>query len=528
MRKTNQTEYAPAAGKRRRKKKNPVLIALRLIGLFLVLIQFIVSVVFGYSLFKFGMLNATYCIIISAVLLILFIAMLLLQRLKDPVRIIGAILSVLITCGLLYGTGVFTKVEDVIRNVTGKKTQTDVVNVYVLKEDSAQTLEDAKNYIYGTLNAENEETVQKTIDAIKTEIKGDIQTNGYDAVLDLVNALYDGKCKAIILSESYASLLSSGQSESENEAHTNFADKTRVLKSFNIESQIKDERPADENLLDDDQTIVAYVSGIDTTGSVTTKSRSDVNILLVANLKTHQILLLSTPRDYFVPIALSGQPIDKLTHAGLYGIDCSMETLENLYDVNIDHFVRINFTGFTSMIDILGGVEVEIPFNMRTSGADGVYLKKGLQTLNGKQALAFARERQAFADGDFQRGRDQMAIIEALLKKAMSPALLKNYDSLLNELERYIQTNFTPAEISYLVKYQLSEMPSWNIVSADVSGEGAYKIPYSLGYTAWVCIPDTDTVDNAKEKIKDVLEGRTIGEKTDSDENEKETSETEE
>ena len=205
-----------------------------------------------------------------------------------------------------------------------------------------------------------------------------------------------------------------------------------------------------------------------------------------------------------------------------------METLENLYDVNIDHFVRINFTGFTSMIDILGGVEVEIPFNMRTSGADGVYLKKGLQTLNGKQALAFARERQAFADGDFQRGRDQMAIIEALLKKAMSPALLKNYDSLLNELERYIQTNFTPAEISYLVKYQLSEMPSWNIVSADVRGEGAYKIPYSLGYTAWVCIPDTDTVDNAKEKIKDVLEGRTIGEKTDSDENEKETSENEE
>lgn len=517
MRNINQPEKQ-IPNRKRKKRTNPVLLVLRLTGLFLVLMQFAVSIFFAYQVFNTKMLPTRYGVIICVLLFVLLAVMLLLQRLKDPVKIIGAVLSVLITCGLLYASCLVGDTRGFINDITKSKTETDLVNIYVLKDDPAQSLTDAKDYLFGTLDQENDETVEKAIAAVGQQMGQEISSKSYNSPMELSQALYDGKVKAVLLSEGYANLMNSDEDPEE----VRFTDRTRVLKAIHIEVQSKPERPSDENLIEGEQTIVAYVSGIDSYGSVNVKSRSDVNILLVANLKTHQVLMVNTPRDYFVPTTVSKGIPDKLTHAGLSGVECSMGTLENVYDVNIDHYLRINFTGFTNMIDILGGVEVEIPFNMHTSGAEGIYLKKGLQTLNGHQALLFARERNSFGDGDHQRGRNQMMIIEKVLKKAMSPALLANYTSILSELEANTQTNFTSAEISYLVKHQLDKMPDWNIVTTEVTGEGASRICYSIpGQYLSVCLPDEASIASAKSKIQDVLEGRIIGESEPSAENDK-------
>ena len=261
-----------------------------------------------------------------------------------------------------------------------------------------------------------------------------------------------------------------------------------------------------------DEVYTIFVSGIDTRGGMTASSRSDVNIILTLNATTKQILMISTPRDYFVPLSISNGVPDKLTHAGIYGVNVCMDTLDMLYDININYYFRLNFAGFEQIIDALGGVDVNSDYDFDSGNTTGYHFNKGENHLNGEQALVFARERYAFKEGDRQRGRNQMAVIQGVVDKATQPAFLKNYLSVLDSLDGAFETNVPYDVMASLVRKQLDEGGSWQVLSYSVDGTGDTQKPYSMSSKAYVMIPDQNTVDKAKVLMKKVREGFRLSE----------------
>ena len=257
---------------------------------------------------------------------------------------------------------------------------------------------------------------------------------------------------------------------------------------------------------------VIYLSGVDTRGELTENARSDVNILAAVNPVTKRVALVNSPRDYYVDLAGTDSK-DKLTHAGLYGVETSMATLGNLYGVNVDHYIRINFAGFISIIDALGGVDVYSDQAFTSVGSPGYYdpttFVEGWNHLDGKSALAFARERHAFASGDIQRGINQMKVIDAMLNKIKSPALLMGFSKIMDAASDCFVTSFSKDQISALVRMQLSDFAEWDIESYTVTGtsSSSTKCYSAKGQKLYVMKPDDSSVSKAREMIASVLGG---------------------
>ena len=257
---------------------------------------------------------------------------------------------------------------------------------------------------------------------------------------------------------------------------------------------------------------VVYLSGVDNRGELTEDARSDVNILAVVNPVTKRVALVNTPRDYYVDLAGTDSK-DKLTHAGLYGVETSMETLGNLYGVPVDEYVRINFAGFIDVVDALDGIDVYSDYAFTSVGSPGYYdptdFVEGWNHLDGKAALAFARERHAFATGDIQRGINQMKVIDAMLEKIKSPALLTNYSRLLAAVADNFVTSFSSGQIAALVRMQLSDFAAWDIQNYSVTGSSSSSTHcYSAqGQKLYVMLPDEASVDGARVLIQSVLSG---------------------
>ena len=260
------------------------------------------------------------------------------------------------------------------------------------------------------------------------------------------------------------------------------------------------------------ESFVIYLSGVDTRGELTENARSDVNILAAVNPVTKRVALVNTPRDYYVDLAGTSSK-DKLTHAGLYGVETSMETLGNLYGVNVDHYIRINFAGFISIIDALGGVDVYSDQAFTSVGSPGYYdpttFVEGWNHLDGKSALAFARERHAFASGDIQRGINQMKVIDAMLNKIKSPALLMGFSKIMDAASDCFVTSFSQDQISALVRMQLSDFAEWDIESYTVTGtsSSSTKCYSAKGQKLYVMKPDDSSVSKAREMLASVLGG---------------------
>ena len=257
---------------------------------------------------------------------------------------------------------------------------------------------------------------------------------------------------------------------------------------------------------------VVYLSGVDNRGELTENARSDVNILAVVNPSTKRVALINTPRDYYVDLAGTNSK-DKLTHAGLYGVETSMATLGNLYGVNVDQYLRINFAGFISIIDAVGGVDVYSDQAFTSVGSPGYYdpttFAEGWNHLDGKSALAFARERHAFKTGDIQRGINQMKVIDAMVEKLKSPALLMSFSKLMDAMADCFVTSLSQEQISALVRMQLSDLSSWDIQSYSVTGTGAKssKCYSAKGQSLYVMKPDENSVNEAKALVAAVLGG---------------------
>lgn len=249
-----------------------------------------------------------------------------------------------------------------------------------------------------------------------------------------------------------------------------------------------------------------YISGIDVYGDLTKESRSDVNLVVTINPHTHKILITTTPRDYYVTIpGVSGEQRDKLTHAGNYGIETSIATLENLYNTEIPFYARVNFTSVIDIVDAMGGVNVESEVAFTTSKAAGtvVEIKEGKNHLNGKEALAFVRERKAFIDGDHQRGKNQQAMLTALIKKVVSPMILVQANDMIDGIVGNAETNMSEEQMKALIKMQLDGFKGWEIESVAATGDDSGK-QYCYSYSGaplYVCVPDAAVVESIQQKM---------------------------
>lgn len=254
---------------------------------------------------------------------------------------------------------------------------------------------------------------------------------------------------------------------------------------------------------------IVYLSGLDTRGNgeIRDKGLSDVNMLIAVNPTTKKILMVNIPRDYYVPLYGDTAKMDKLTHAGNYGVDCSMKTLNALFGVECNYYVKVNFKSVVDIVDALGGVTVnsDLYFSSNHSLSGKTYsFVKGENTLTGDAALAFARERKSVSGGDRQRGIHQQKIISAILDKVMSPAILNpsNFQNVLSSITDNTKTSISYGDISSLVRMQLGDMASWDIDSISVDGTGAYRSSYAAGgQTLYVMIPNEETVAAAKTAI---------------------------
>ena len=321
--------------------------------------------------------------------------------------------------------------------------------------------------------------VRETVDVINEELGSEIATTEYQTVEAQAAALHNGDVQAIIYNEAYTGIL--------EEAFENFSENVKIIYTHEIKSKV--ENKAAEIKVEDESFAVS-ISGLDVYGAIETNSRSDVNIIAVVNPTTHQILLVTTPRDYYVEIpGISGGAKDKLTHAGIYGVDASMATLGALYDTEIDFYARVNFTSLITMIDALGGVDVNSEQAFTTSYDSGLVMDvaQGLNHFNGQQALAFLQERQNVDGGDFQRGKNQQAVITAMIKKAISPAILMGANGILESVSGNVDTNMSHEQIQEFIKSQLASPAAWNIKSMAAEGTGDQQYCYSSGESSSVC-----------------------------------------
>ena len=421
-------------------------------------------------------------------------------------RTFGSILAaiVLIVCILIVtisiqGMSVMTAVgTDDPETVTVE----NMVGVYVRAADEAQAISDVTGDAMGYSESYEADQIKKTLTAIEKETNAALNKVSYDTVHDMAAALYDSSVRSVVLSTAYVEILE------DQEEFENFSEDTRMIYSYTVKTRetVKRRSTKDEAK----ETFVVYISGSDTRSRTLSKSRSDVNILAVVNPKTHQVLLINTPRDFYVPISISSGSKDKLTHCGIYGIECSMDTLGNLYGVDVDHYAQINFTGFETLIDAIGGVDVYSEKTFRTrEGRYQVY--EGENHMSGAVALAFCRDRYAFSDGDNARGRHQMAVIAAIIDKLSASTILSSYSDILKSIEGMFTTDFTSSEMSSLVKLQLKDGAKWNVKNYAVTGTGGKDYTYSVpNKKAYVTYPDQSTIDFAKGLIKKVQDGKKL------------------
>ena len=440
------------------------------------------------------------------------------HREKTGGKIACGIVALVLAAAMLYGAVALGSVQHAITDVADKSVETDITCVIVNADDPAQSLDDVKGYRFGILEDRDTENTQSLLQQLQEKL-GAAEHTAYASPALLTDALYDDQVGAILLNKGYIPLLE------EQEGYADFSDRTRILYEYTTAKTVQP-TPADTNAPVDvtKDPFVVYCSGIDARSSnINITSRSDVNILAVVNPTTRQILLVNTPRDYYLTLPSKGQK-DKLTHFGLYGIEESIKGLEQLYNVDVDYYARVHFAGLVGVIDALGGIDVnsDVAFNtvgMEVPDEDGsgnfhfaaYSFQQGLNHLDGRQALAFARERDAFDDGDMQRGRNQMLVIQGIVNKAASPAILKSYQDVLAAASDSIATNMPKEDIISLVKMQLQDMSGWNITTYGLAGENSADYCYSLGNDARyaVVLPNERMVATAQDLIQQVLRGET-------------------
>ena len=466
------------------------------------------------GLWKLQMLPTTLVTLVG-VLLVLMTALVIVLTWsgRGKVRMtLGIVLAVIGIGVMCVGSFYVWKAVNTFNDISAGNTETVQMGVYMRGDDTRElNNETAGSFQFGILTSMDRQATDTVVEKLNKDLKAEIACKEYESAAELVDALLKSETDAIILNQAMLQLL---------EDIPGYAEKLANIKEVFAHSvEIKTESSDDSGNVEYaslKDSFAIYISGIDTKGKPSVKSRSDVNIVAVVNPETRQILLINTPRDYYVTISspqkgLDGKK-DKLTHAGLGGPNASRETLSNLYGIDINYYFKVNFSGFQEIVNSLDGVAVDSEYSFSGDIHGKQYsFTKGINNLNGEQALAFCRIRYAFASGDNQRGKNQMAVIKAVIDKAMSPKLLTNYTQILEAVAGSMEMTVPMEVIGDLVSRQLAEGGSWNVVSYSVTGSGGYEAsPAAGGAEAYMMYPNEESVEKAKQLIMDLVDGKTV------------------
>lgn len=474
----------------------------------LMVIQVLLSIMACYFLEK--LLPSKYWIVILLMLVFAFVMILIAMKVpkkeygkhkngkkkKNVKRIAARIVSVILSILMAIGCMAANKGFSALNNITGGKYQTHIISLVVQVDSLYNELEDLDGKTVGIAAGLDTEKIAEAQDVIQNEKNVDIVVVESANILDMASALKEGEVDAVLFSEAYRGII--------EDSDESFSDDTRVIYQYEIQEELQIEEVNKEVA---DEPFSVYISGIDTYGPVSTVSRSDVNMIVTVNPTTKKILMTSIPRDYYVPLASFGVK-DKLTHAGIYGVEESMETLENLFGVEIDYYARVNFTSLINMVDALGGITVNNPQEF-TSYHTHDYYPAGQINMDGDTALEFVRERYGLSGGDNDRVKNQQRVLTAMLEKAMSPAIITNYSSILDAVSGSFVTNMSSADIQKLIQMQLDDMASWDIEQIAVTGTGTKSTTCysSPGSNLYVMEPNYDSVNEAAAKIEAVESG---------------------
>lgn len=469
-------------------------------------IQGVASLLLIVLIFKLNALPLLYTLVLIGVVVLLALISFLLMKPskttgKGKVRnIIGKVVSLLLSVLLMIGSLYIAQGNSVLDAISGANTKTTRISLVVMDDSSYQKVSDLKNQsVEANLDDEdNAKYMNEAIEALNKE-ESTIKVENASSYSDMANDLYDKKTEAIFINEANYSML--------EEEHNTFLNDTRVIWSYDIVEQTED---ISKNVNVTKEVFTIFISGIDTTGPVSTVSRSDVNMLVTVNPTTKQILMTSIPRDYYVTLANRGEK-DKLTHAGLGGVENSVETIENFMGIDINYYARVNFTSLIEMVDALGGITVYSPVSFSTMHG-GYQVHEGYNEMNGEQALGFVRERYGLAGGDNDRVKNQQRVLTGMLQKAMSPAILTNYSSVLSSIEGSFETNMSSSEITSLIRMQLNDMASWDIYQVQLSGTGQMMTggSYMPNNRLYYMIPDENSVNECKSLIQQMVNGEEI------------------
>lgn len=470
-----------------KKKKGKIMPFFQFLAIAMALITIITL-----CLFKFiDILPGEYFIVLCILLILIDVglSLLILTRKGVKRRAVGSVLSIIYIIFLILAIIYELNTIGFLKKIGFTDYKTENYSVLVLKDSDYEEIEDLDGESIGSLEF-NTDGLEKAKEKIEKEITPEFITT------DNITTLKDD-----FLAEEYAGMLIEDSMLSMvNESDGEFSESYRVIYEFSVD--VETENIAEEvNITEESFNI--FISGIDTYGSISSVARSDVNMVITVNPNTHKILITSIPRDYYVTLAGKNAK-DKLTHAGIYGIETSVGTIENLLDIKINYYIKVNFTSLLDIVEALGGVNVYSEYSFTSK--DGYYYQKGYNNVDGKKALSFVRERGAFTEGDRVRVKNQAAMIEALINKAISPSIIVKYTSLLNALDGSFVTNIPTKDITDFIKKQIDEMPEWEFENISLDGSNGYDYTYSYGGTKlYVMIPDNETVINATNKINEVL-----------------------
>jgi len=457
----------------------------------------IISLLSILFIIKLDILPLKYLIplILSLTLIPLILILLMTnKRIKKKIKRIISLISIIIIIVLALILFYMNKTYNFLNNLKNKGYIIENYSVIVLK-NRYEEIEELNNKTIDYYNNENS-NIEQALQELENKIK--IKTEDETDNQKLIEKLLNKKTDAIVIEQSQKKILE------ENEP--NFEDDTKVI--YTIQIKVKQDSSSKQvNVKKAPFNI--YISGIDTYGSIESVSRSDVNIVASINPSTHQILLTTIPRDYYVELSDTDGEKDKLTHAGIYGIDSSIKTIENLLDIDINYYVKVNFSSVENIVDALNGVDVYSEYSF--IGYEGTQFNEGYNAVNGFQALDFVRTRKTVPGGDRTRGQNQQALIHAILNKAIKKEIITKYANILNSIEGTFETNMTTDEMTSIIKQQLKEMQKWNITSISLEGYDGYGYTYSYPWQElYVMMPDEDSIEEAKQKIKAVQSGETL------------------
>lgn len=489
----------------------------KVIAILLSIVMIVLMAIFAYQLIKMDILPQNLFIpVILIFVLISLILILWINLMAHGVvsKVFAMIFVLLYTVSMGIGNFYVYKTDGFMQKVTDHKIGDvkNTVSIIVMDDSNIKDLSSLKGKKVGRLNNVDKVGTNKLLKSVKKK-KGSnyFKTKKFDGALSEVEALYNGEIDAMILNESYRGNVTSV------EEYEHFSTETRVVYSTSYYTTKKNDSLVVSDITKNPFTIL--ISGNDTTGDVSELSRSDVNMLVTINPKTSTILLTSMSRDTYVEtvcdadgdMACPEGQMDKITHTGIYGLNTTRQTVEKFYDLKVNYSFRVNFTSVIDVVDALDGIDLNVEegeqcdlfwANMKPG------LPVGLHHVDGETALAFARERKAYVDGDYQRVRNQQKVMQAIINRAISSSALVNYTSFINSLESAFETNMTYDEITDLIKYELQAKPDWKFETYQISGLGDELMCASLGQAASVQVPDLNTVRIAREKIEAVMNGK--------------------